>query len=745
VSRAANYQIERPYDKSVLGTTTARRGELVGVEEFLHLLARAVRCFHTYPPTGPLCTEAIAACHKALASFGGRDRLLFRVAPTELIVDEVGVGRGTIVEQELVRRLYRARVVGLEIDSSATPRHLSCFCSDLIRSAALGKTRTTFADLLVEHGVEVIVPQMADRPEVLDIGAPPAPVIDLVGAEQRRQHASFEPRLGGQSTSQESGGRVGYLYPPNKGWVRLDPGIHLDHVSLIDLAILVDHPAALATMLLRLTDDQTVGADEGKTDLERKFSDVATIFAALDPRLARVMFGKLSRAVLELAPASRTELLRRTILPGLLDGRADGTVLCDFPNVDLADSLCLLLELETAAPEVLTAALNRLDLPAERREMVIPLIDARLRSGAGSDIAVEPSKERHIDRLARRLVRIDAAADKDFSEFSAFDLSIDEQAATALVATREAIDATDLLTTQLGLLWNLSRLEPNPTVVDIFQRRVLALFVELSQRGRWQDLVAWASRYRQLADDARDTRPEVANAISEMLAAFAVPARAAAVADLHDHGADGRQLASAVVQAFGVAILPGLMALLDDPAWQPKASAVISLMCDHAKLLAPVLARQLRRGGASPTRAMMKVLGFAGAGHEILISEQLERADEQTSSEALRALARIGTMQAAAIVTRQLSEGNTRRRAAAEDAFWQFPAVRAAVQLRQLLGSRDFVVQHSDVAASLLAHAVEAKTQGLDDVLANLEPLRFRFWNPGLMRVGRKARELRAQ
>ena len=79
--------------------------------------------------------------------------------------------------------------------------------------------------------------------------------------------------------------------------------------------------------------------------------------------------------MLDLDPDRRSALLQRTILPGLLDGRADGNVLRDFPDVDLAESLCLLLELETAAPEVLTAALNRLDLPAERRETVVPLID----------------------------------------------------------------------------------------------------------------------------------------------------------------------------------------------------------------------------------------------------------------------------------------------------------------------------------------------------------------------------------
>jgi hypothetical protein len=94
-------------------------------------------------------------------------------------------------------------------------------------------------------------------------------------------------------------------------------------------------------MLLRLTDDDPIGDDERKTALERKFSDVATLFTSLDPKLARVMFNKLARAVLDLEPERRKNLLRRSILPGLLDGRADGSVLADFPDVDLVDSLCL--------------------------------------------------------------------------------------------------------------------------------------------------------------------------------------------------------------------------------------------------------------------------------------------------------------------------------------------------------------------------------------------------------------------
>ena len=118
---------------------------------------------------------------------------------------------------------------------------------------------------------------------------------------------------------------------------------------------------------------------------------MATLFGALDPRLARVMFAKLARAVLDLDSDRRQTLLKKTILPGLLDGRLDGAVLKDFPDLELADSLCLLLDLEAAAPEVVTAALTRLELPAERQATMLPLLEHRVQTKVGAPLPRTPS------------------------------------------------------------------------------------------------------------------------------------------------------------------------------------------------------------------------------------------------------------------------------------------------------------------------------------------------------------------
>jgi HEAT repeat protein len=162
-------------------------------------------------------------------------------------------------------------------------------------------------------------------------------------------------------------------------------------------------------------------------------------------------------------------------------------------------------------------------------------------------------------------------------------------------------------------------------------------------------------------------------------------------------------------------------------------------------MTAPALAQHLAGAGVSATRAVVKVLGFAGTGFEEAISAQLEHADEQTSREALRALARIGTPQAASLVARQLQEGHGGRRAVAEEALWHFPVEQVGAQVRELLGSREFVVQHPDIAVRLLSRASHAGTYRLENVLAELEPLRFHFWNPGVVRVALKARELRSR
>jgi hypothetical protein len=710
---------------------SAAHGAGATVDGVLKLLARAIRQFHTYPATSPICIEAITACHDALKLLPYRDRLSFRVTPHDLIVDETTIGAGTVIEHELTRRLFRARVATLDIDRAATPRDMSRFCIDLVAADDLERNGITFAEGLIEHGVTAITAGMAHRPAVLEVGNPAAETQDVLTHERRRRE-----------TLTQKDAPISYLYPPDKGWVRLDPGQSLDTISLVDLVVLVEDPADIASMLLRLTDDDIPGVDTRQTALERKFSDVTLLFSALDPRLAQVMFGRLARAVLKLDPDRRNNLLQRTVLPGLLDGRDEGKVLRDFPDMDLAESICLLLDLETAAPEVLSAALNRLDLTPDRRAAIEPLIDERLRAQRGGEGL---DKSSGIDRHAQGLVRVDANRGSDFSEFAAFDLSVDDQSRAVVAAVREGIYDTDNPTAQLLTVAQLVRLEPNPVLVDAFLRRALELMLGLEQASRWPDLLAEIKGYTAMADDLRERRPDVSETILKALSDFCTPSRLLALADLHDRDDKGRAVVEDLTRALGPALVPGFVALIDRAAHQAKARAFTPLMCELAPTVAEALLAELDSCGIAAARVIAKVLGHAGHGHETAVARLAQHSDAQVSREALRGLARMGTATAAVHVARQLRQGSEDRRAAAEDALWHFPPAPMATQLRELLRSREFVFKHPQLAARLIERAGQAKIQGLADVLKSLEPLRFRFWKPSLVQVARKAREARAK
>ena len=675
------------------------------------------------------------ACHEALKSIQHRDRVASRIAPRELIVDEAHIGAGTVVEHELTRRLFRLRVASLDIDCGATPRDLSRFCIDLVDSDDTQSADVTFAERLAEHGVGAIVPEMAQRPVVMDVGVPGAHTTDLLIQERRRQEELSQPDA-----------PVSYLYPADRGWIRTDPSQNgLSQVSLLDLVVLVDDPADIATMLVRLTDDDITGPDAKATALERKYSDVTRLFSALDPRLAQVMFGKLARAVLNLDQDRRNNLLQRTILPGLLDGDANGKVLHDFPDMDLAESICLLLDLETAAPEVLSAALNRLDLSTDRRAALVPLIEERMRKARRGDTDDMTLGSAGVERHARELIRVDATRETDFSEFAAFDLSMDAHAETAISDVRTGIAATDVPLAQLLCASQLVRIERNPNLVEAFLRQALDLVGTLERAGRWHDVIAAVEGYRRIGEELRPRRPDVTDVIARAMNDYCTPTRLLSIATMHDRDEEGRTIARQMLAALGSALAPGLIELMNRSAHEVRARALVPVICEMAPTLAPALVAELDSCGPSAARVIVKILGYAGPGHEAAVGRFAEHNDVQVAREAMRALARIGTPTAATLVARQIRERRDDRHTAAEDALWHFPPAQTATQVRELLRSREFVFSHPHTAARLIDRATQSRVQGLDDALTKLEGLRFRFWKPSLVQVALKAREHRAR
>jgi hypothetical protein len=179
--------------------------------------------------------------------------------------------------------------------------------------------------------------------------------------------------------------------------------------------------------------------------------------------------------------------------------------------------------------------------------------------------------------------------------------------------------------------------------------------------------------------------------------------------------------------------------MLQARAREGDRKAAIALLCDHAKLLAPALAATAGRVDPEANRIIVRVLGIAGAGYEATIGGQLASGDEQTVREALRSLARIGTPHAATIVRAEVEKNQGWLGAAAEETLWRFPALEAHRQVTALLARRDFVVKQPQLAGRLLDRAAQAGAAGLQPIAASLLSLRYRIWNPALVRLARKA------
>jgi HEAT repeats len=700
-----------------------------GVERFLQQLARALHKFRTYPSDSPFCIDAVSAARRSLASIDGLDTLDARVTQRELIVDGCGIGAGTVIERELARQLHRASVARLRIHCDATHTELAQFCSALVQTQR--DEGAALPDLLVEQGVEHIEAEATLRPEIVEISGDAGTIDDTVQRERTRRAAL--------STTDAA---VHNLYPQDRGWIRVDPTSSFSSVSLAELAILVEDPNTLAAILLRLS-GETPALDAAGAALGRKFSDLATVFASLDPNLARVKFARLSKAVRDLAPPSRTRLLKETILPGLLDGRPDGLALQDFPDVELADALGLLLDLETASPEVLNVALTRLDLPADRQEAVLPLLNDRLRARdrwAGKTPGAQTNQA--LVGYAQRLIEVTHGQAKGFADFSAFDVSMDGATVAAVETIRDVVINTDEVDQQIKCLCSLIRLESHADRVQAYLFALTPLMAALEQGGQPEAGLKWLVTLHEIARSIESRRPEVAKCVGAAIQSLFTGERAAWLAEMHRGEPVARAVVTSYINALAPAIAPAFAALFDERRLQADLPSVTNMVCDHAAALAPGLLAELGHTGPAATRAIVRVLACAGGGHEDLVAGFLTHEDAMLRREALEALVRMGTPQAARIVADQiLVPGNPVLNTAVE-AMWRFPSSLVSVQLRTILRRDDFVARNPETVVRLLKRAQADGARGFEPEIQHLASLRRRFWRPALMRVGFAARQL---
>jgi hypothetical protein len=701
-------------------------GRLDGIDAFLTLLAKAVRQVHAYPVSSPVCVDAVNACRAQLALIDGPDEISLTITPDTLQVHEHAVGDGAFVKQEFTRRLRRARVADLTVHRECTARDLTRFCLNLLRCSESADRTLSVAALMADDGVEAIIVQVTSRREVLPI-APSAPAQrDLVAHERRRREEGQQPNT-----------RSVHLFPPHRGWIRLDPAESYDGVSLADLAILVDDPTDLATMLNRLVEEGHAEGDADPQVLDRRFSEVSSLFAGLEPRLSQVMFGKLARILLDMEGERRRELLKRKVLPAIFDGRPDVNVLHAFSDSELAESLCLLSDSETSGAAVAFSALDQLKLAPERHAVILPLMDEILRAHIDPALGLDGATAIALDQQARRLTRIEATERRSFVELAGFDFRLDDQARQNIVSVCDGIRQTDGLMVELLCLVNLIGLQPNPEVASEFVHGAIERARQLVAAGRWSDLAIALERLATINAGLRERRPEIVALVDTELNALATNEFAAALLAQHDQGNDSQAVSLKLIDALGPAIAPALLSLLEtDPH---AASVAVGLMCERASLFAPALAAGIPSYNRHTLAHVARVLGHAGEGYEDHLCGLCNQKEEKTTREALRALSRIATPHAAQVVGLVARDARDWMATATIETLLRFQPETGAHAIRDLLAHRAFVLSQPAAVSRLIARVAPAKVANLEPVLRDIWSLRYRFWNRVLVRAAHHA------
>ena len=698
----------------------SRQGEVALVEAFLQLLARAARQFHTYPATSQRCVDAVEECHRGLTAIEW-ESIACVVTPHELLVSGTPIGRNTLIGQELARRLHDFRCRALDLDRSATQRDISIFCTELV--APDDANTPPLNERLRSQGLERITVSEGYQAEILDVAANTA-LCAIVERDRTWRDA------------QPSAGRVGHLYPADKGWVRLDPSAPLRHITLSGLALLVDEPATLAQMLSRVAGGPAAKPLLPGDALEERCEDVARLYAALEPVVSSARFAKLAGAVLAMEPPQRRRLLKGKVLPALVDGRAEGELLRALPDVDLADALSLLLDVETAAPELLATAFDRLDLSSERREALGPLLEARIRAQHAKVASGPQHNDSALRERTQQLIRV-ANGVAAFDGFAAFDLSIDTAAERIIARTGELIEGTDLVEAQLTCVTQLIALNPNPEAAERLLHQASRLLGELERTDSWPTLARWLAALHRTAKALRDDgRTVVAAVITAAIQTLYTPGRFARLLKMYAAGGDERAIANQLITAAGPDLAGAVIRGLQDG---DHNKLVLELVCGHAVTFAPILAASLDDLPPPQRLPAIRALGATGPGCEQALARQLSHDSEAIVREALRALASVRSREAAEYVTRYLLRTGSGAALAAEEAVWQFSPSATRQCLRTLIRNREFVIANPELTLRLLERTDRFEPARLADLLGTLTSLRFRFWNPRLARVGRRA------
>lgn len=705
--------------------TAAGRGRVPReghVARFVSSLARAVHAFHTYPPGSPARADVIEVAREALHPCfpDGEEAVWIDVSNEGLSVggELIYTDRGP--ERALAIALRRAYVSTLEVRAGTSTRDFRQFAALLaFPDQILGRIEE-LPEILTQRGVTHIIAHVISTHQTIEAGTIPPALVDVV---QRRRESREQP-----------------IEAAEGGWIRLDPAVPLDRVTLEDLPLLLRDAPALGVALDRMS--RAHGSVSPTQALVLHFQEITELYDACDATVSEPLFHRLAEVVNSLPEESKLTLMKDEVLPGLVDGRRSGQILRHLSEEEVADALCLLLDLGVGGVEMLTAGLANLDLPEERLEGVVGRVSRRLEGDDAaaaelSDWVGENAPRPHDSSLDDRLT-VEDGHEADFLALRSFDLSVDETAAGELKDVVRGVKETDPVGATLLCCADILSLSADPAVIAATMRRSRGLFFSLETRGDVASLAEWLALYARVARRRDDHDGEVAEVIRGALDQYVTAEFIHRVSALPPQ-ADRESPLVTIICELG---RTGVGALIDSLAVESDLAArnrLLTALQPRAPALAEHLVDYLSHPKWFVVRNLLRLLGHAGPGWEQPVAELIDHDHPRVIREAFIALARIGTPEAADRTVQALRHESAEVRHHAAEAIWRFAPALSHPRLLAAVDDRELATEHPELVLVLVHAAGRRRLEGLEPVLRRLRWHGLAVWNAERRTLGWQA------
>lgn len=692
------------------------------VAHFVGALARAVHAFHTYPADSPARGDVIERVRERLhACVTGDDTLVIDVTNEGLMADGERVASDRGPERALAIALRKSYVSTLEISAGTPTGDFRQLCALLAYPDQLLGRAEELSEILSERGVTHISAHMVSTHRTIEGGTVPPALLEILD-RQRDQRGPTRP---------------GEL--AEGGWIRLDPSVSLDRVTLEDLPLLLRDAPSLGLALHRMTGRKNEELSAGQA-LVAYYGEITRLYEACGDSVSESLYQRLADVVRRLPDDVRLQLMKQEVLPDLVDGRRSGTILQHFAQEEIAESLWLLLDLGVGGVEMLTAGLAKLELPDEDLSAVVDRVTRRLSEEEATDddwvhwikkVGAARDTKTDTEELAAPVadrLRVESDTDGDYLALRSFDLSVDPEAAAALDSVVDRIAAADATNVMLRCCADILRLGADPSVAGSVMRKSRGLFFDLESRGDVGTLADWLARFARIARIHDTHDGEIAATIREVLNRYVTPEFIHRVAALPPNG-EGEPPLVTIICEMGETGVGALIDSLATEADRAARSRLLTALQPRASDLAEGLVDYLSHPKWYVVRNVVMLLGYAGPGWEEALAEGIGHEHPRVIREAFLGLSRIGTPGALEHAERALRHGSAEVRKQAGEAVFRFDPALSHLVVQDALHDRELARRHPELLRRLLVAADKRDLEGLGRATRRLRWHSLAVWN----------------